>query len=219
MYKLISLAIPIVLLSVWLGFAHGDKAKTEENMPKTKINSGSHPLNTLSNVVVSTDSLSNQEKDIMLEQVISTDKLFPDQRPASISAHSGKTYANAKEKPVKESIVKPVKQKPAKEKKVNKPKDNKGLKKGKVKKDKPVKPEKPAKEEENPVKIPKPSEKPADQTKPKPEPKPEKPMPPEEEDTNKDDGTDGGQSDAQPSQQDNSAQIQSITPQNESTTE
>ncbi|UZJ77946.1 hypothetical protein [Fictibacillus sp. KU28468] len=155
MYKLISLAIPIVLLSVWLGFAHGDKAKTEENMPKTKINSGSHPLNTLSNVVVSTDSLSNQEKDIMLEQVISTDKLFPDQRPASISAHSGKTYANAKEKPVKESKVKPVKeskvkpvkQKPAKEKKAKKPKDNKGLKKGKVKKDKPVKPEKPAKEE------------------------------------------------------------------------
>ncbi|MDN4074279.1 hypothetical protein [Fictibacillus terranigra] len=220
MYKFISLAIAVVLLGVWLGFSNGEKAKTEENMPKAKLSSGSHPLNTLSDVVVSTEDLSQQEKNIMLEQVISTDKLFPDPQHSGVTADGGgKTYVNEKEKPLTEANSE--KTKPHKEKKEKKPaKKEKRMKNDTAQKEKPAKPEKPAKEEEKPVKVTEPAEKPEDQKKkPESKPKPEKPQKPAEEDSDTDDGIGDGQSDTEPQQQEDSAQIQSLTQENGSTTE
>ncbi|SDM47116.1 hypothetical protein SAMN04488137_0294 [Fictibacillus solisalsi] len=131
MYKF-WVAIPLLLLGIWLGYEGQDKAETSEKKAKAK---DSESIHTLSSVIVSTNQLHHTDQRILLEQVISTDQLFQDQPVRKIQPQNNRNQAE-KEK-VEKTERKALESKSEKKERKNteRPKDNNDHK-GKEKKEK-----------------------------------------------------------------------------------
>ncbi|MDN4072841.1 hypothetical protein [Fictibacillus terranigra] len=80
MYKYLAFTLPIVFTAVLFTVDTSEKTKSQRTSPAANMNTTQASIKTLSNVVISTNQLAGSGKDILFEQIIATDGIFPNQR-------------------------------------------------------------------------------------------------------------------------------------------